>query len=78
MNIKVIRPAFARMKAQDVEGNWREFEGRDLLARCYLHELDHLNGVPLLIDKMSMLQKMNWRRALRQLEEDRKNRKPAK
>lgn len=78
VNIKVVRPNFARMKAQDVEGNWREFEGRDLLARCYLHELDHLNGV-LLIDKMSMLQKMNWRRALRQLEEDWKNRKtPAK
>ena len=32
------------VRAQDVEGIWFEKTGDDLLARAFLHEIDHLNG----------------------------------
>ena len=31
-------------------GDWYEYEGDEILARCFLHEIDHLDGV-LFIDK---------------------------
>ncbi|HHU84843.1 MAG TPA: peptide deformylase [Clostridiales bacterium] len=49
---KVIRPAKVVVKAQDRFGEWHEYEGEDLLARCFCHELDHLDGV-LYIDKIA-------------------------
>jgi len=42
---KVTRAAKVRVKAQDLEGNWRELDGTDLLARAFQHEIDHLDGV---------------------------------
>jgi peptide deformylase len=33
------------VKGLDRDGNERIIEGTDLLARCILHEVDHLNGV---------------------------------
>ncbi|MBE6983495.1 MAG: peptide deformylase [Ruminococcaceae bacterium] len=41
----VKRPYFAKVKAQDRNGNWFEAEGEELIARCFCHELDHLDGV---------------------------------
>lgn len=41
----VKRPYYAKVKAQDREGNWFEAEGEELIARCFCHELDHLDGV---------------------------------
>ena len=32
------------MKAQDRSGNWFEVEGEDITARCFCHELGHLDG----------------------------------
>lgn len=40
----VTRPAYVRIKAQDREGNWFEAEGEGMLARCFCHELEHLDG----------------------------------
>lgn len=40
----VTRPFYARIKAQDRFGNWFEAEGEDLLARCFCHEIEHLDG----------------------------------
>ena len=40
----VARPFFARVRAQDRFGNWFETEGEDLMARCFCHELEHLDG----------------------------------
>ena len=40
----VKRPAWVRVKAQDRKGNWFEVEGRDITARCFCHELSHLDG----------------------------------
>lgn len=40
----VTRPAWAKVKAQDRNGNWFEVEGIDMVARCFCHELGHLEG----------------------------------
>ena len=34
-----------RVKAQDRDGNSFELSGTGLTARCYCHEIYHLNGV---------------------------------
>jgi len=41
----VKRPYFATVRAQDRDGNWYEAEGEELIARCFCHELDHLDGI---------------------------------
>jgi peptide deformylase len=41
----VIRPLHVTAKGQDRHGNGIVIEGSELLARCILHEIDHLNGV---------------------------------
>ena len=41
----VKRPYNAKVRAQDRDGNWFEAEGEDLIARCFCHELDHLDGI---------------------------------
>ena len=41
----VRRPNVAKVKAQDRNGNWFEAEGEELTARCFCHELDHLDGI---------------------------------
>ncbi|HWS43874.1 MAG TPA: peptide deformylase [Pseudoflavonifractor sp.] len=40
----VKRPEKVRLRAQDRNGNWFEVEGTGMAARCYCHELDHLDG----------------------------------
>ena len=41
----VKRPYYATVRAQDRDGNWFECEGEELIARCFCHELDHLDGI---------------------------------
>ena len=41
-NVK--RPMVVRVRAQDRNGNWFEVEDEELTARCFCHELDHLDG----------------------------------
>ena len=40
----VKRPYYAKVRAQDRNGNWFEAEGEEIVARCFCHELDHLDG----------------------------------
>ena len=40
----VKRPMTVRVRAQDRNGNWFEVEDSELTARCFCHELDHLDG----------------------------------
>mgnify|MGYP001095581899 CR=1 FL=1 len=40
----VSRPSRVRIRAQDRFGNWFEAEGEDLTARCFCHEIEHLDG----------------------------------
>ena len=41
----VKRPYIAKVRAQDRYGDWYEVEGEELIARCFCHELDHLDGI---------------------------------
>ncbi len=41
----VKRPNYAKVRAQDRYGEWFEAEGEELIARCFCHELDHLDGI---------------------------------
>ena len=41
----VKRPNYAKVRAQDRDSNWFEAEGEELIARCFCHELDHLDGI---------------------------------
>ena len=41
----VKRPMYAKVRAQDRFGDWYEAEGEELIARCFCHELDHLDGI---------------------------------
>ena len=40
----VKRPMYVKIKAQDRNGEWYEAEGTGLTARCFCHELAHLDG----------------------------------
>lgn len=39
------RPAKVQVKAQDRTGKWHIYTGEELKARCFCHELDHLEGI---------------------------------
>ena len=41
----VKRPMTVRVRAQDRTGEWFEAEGTGLTARCFCHEIDHLDGI---------------------------------
>ena len=50
-NATVVRPARAVVRALDRNGNERTIEGKDLLARAFQHEMDHLDGT-LFVDRL--------------------------
>jgi peptide deformylase len=54
------------IRAQDVNGNWYEKTGEDLLARAFQHEIDHLNGT-LYIHHLSSLKRDMMRRKIKRL-----------
>jgi len=62
----VARPGEVTIRATDLQG--REFtrHGAGLLARCWQHELDHLDGV-LIIDKFTQMSRLRNRAALKEL-----------
>lgn len=41
----VERPQKIKIKAQDLDGNWNEYEFEDFHARVMCHEYDHLDGI---------------------------------
>ncbi len=41
----VTRPNHVKVRAQNVDMNWYELEGTELLARAICHECDHLDGI---------------------------------
>jgi peptide deformylase len=55
-NATVARPARAVVKGLDRDGQEQVVEGTGLLARCFQHEMDHLDGT-LFVDRLRGLQK---------------------
>ena len=40
-----VRPMKVQVKAQDRNGKWQVLKGEGLKARCFCHEIDHLDGI---------------------------------
>ena len=55
-NATVARPARAVVKGLNQNGEEQVVEGNGLLARCFQHEMDHLDGT-LFVDRLRGLQK---------------------
>ncbi len=62
----VDRHARVTVRAQDIDGNWYEVEGANLLGRCLQHEIDHLHG-KLFTDRLSLLKR---RAAMKQWDQE--------
>ncbi len=67
IHVKVRRPPSATIRAMDESGQVFELADDGLLARCWQHEIDHLDGV-LIIDRMGPMDKLATRKALRALQ----------
>ena len=55
-NATVVRPARAVVRGLDRSGTERTVEGRDLLARAFQHEMDHLDGT-VFVDRLRGIKK---------------------
>jgi peptide deformylase len=66
---KVERAGWVKVRAQNVKGEWFEMEGEELLARCMLHEIDHLHGV-LFIDRVSRLKRDLIQRRIKKMQKN--------
>jgi peptide deformylase len=66
---KVVRAAKVSIRAQDEYGKWFEMDGEDLLARCFQHEIDHVDGM-LFIYRMSALKRDLTLRKIRKLQRE--------
>jgi peptide deformylase len=66
MYADVSRPQNITVKGLDRDGNPLELEASDLMARVFLHEMDHLNGV-LFIDHLSLIKRQLLKKQLKEL-----------
>lgn len=64
---EVNRPAIVTMKATDLQGNEVTLEATGLLARCWQHEIDHLDGV-LILDRMTQMSRLKNRVRIKSME----------
>jgi peptide deformylase len=60
---EIVRPKQVHLRGLDLDGNEVSIEADEILARCFQHELDHLDGV-LTLDRTTKEQR---RQALRDL-----------
>ena len=65
-NATVVRPARAVVRGLDRSGTERTIEGRELLARAFQHEMDHLDGT-VFIDRLRGIKKDLIVRRIRKL-----------
>ena len=61
------RQPHAVIEALDLEGKPFRLESSDFIARVWQHEFDHLEGI-LIIDRMTALDRLRVRRAVKELE----------
>jgi peptide deformylase len=64
---KVRRAKTVKVRAYNLQGDLLEITAHDLAARCWQHEIDHLNGI-MYIEKMGPLARLGSRTALREFE----------
>jgi peptide deformylase len=64
---EVLRPEHITITATDLEGRPFTRTGAGLLARCWQHEFDHLDGI-LIIDRMTQMSRLKNRTAVKRLE----------
>ena len=62
----VVRPQRVIVKGLDLNGKEITVEGKDLLARAFCHEMDHLNGV-FFLEHLSFLKRDMIKRKIRKL-----------
>ena len=62
----VLRPQKVILKGVDLNGKDITIEGKDLLARAFSHEMDHLNGV-FFLDHLSFLKRDLIKRKIKKL-----------
>jgi len=65
-NATVVRPSRAVVRGFDRDGNEQTIEGRDLLARAFQHEMDHLDGT-VFVDRLRGIKKDLIVRRIRKL-----------
>ncbi len=63
------RPSLVTVRAQDRDGNSFEASGEDLVARCFCHELEHLDG-HLFVEHTDRLYTVEELDAMEQAEEE--------
>ena len=66
----VTRPEVVRVRAQDRDGNFFEVEDSDLTARCYCHEIEHLDGHLFVEHTDHLLTEEELQEYIRRQEED--------
>jgi peptide deformylase len=59
-----VRPARVVVKGLDMDGRERVYEGKDLLARAFCHEIDHIDGF-VFVDRLSPLKRDLLKRKLK-------------
>jgi peptide deformylase len=64
--VKVKRPMRAKVRAMGIDGQIFEVEGEGLMARCLLHENDHLTG-KLLVDFVGPLKRQMIKKKLQRV-----------
>ncbi len=62
----VVRPKKVVLRGVDLDGKDVILEAKDLLARAFCHELDHLNGV-VFLDHLSFIKRDMIKRRIRRL-----------
>ena len=68
----VKRPNYVKLEAQDRHGDWYEYEGEELIARCFCHELEHLDGHLYTERAYRMLTREEYEELVNQEQEDEK------
>lgn len=65
------RPKHVRISYQTMFGEIREVEGRDLLARALLHEIDHING-KVFVDQLEVEERQNVENEIQEVKKGRR------
>ncbi len=62
----IVRPKEVLLKGYDLQGNEIEVEADEILARCFQHEMDHLDGI-LLLERLDADTRKSAMKTIREL-----------